>query len=310
MRGFFFTFTSLALACALFALQACGAGGNRAAKGGSGADEPVLAGAKQLKVMSFNMRETSYDVGTEHDWQLRRPACCALLKRHCPTIFGVQEPNPDQVRDIADETGYGWVGRPVSDADTPLGSHFVNAIFYDKARISLVDWGMFWYSDTPDEPSIGEGAFTYRAATWGIFIHRKTGRKFFMIDTHLDVPPHDGPAVRRRELTQLIETESALNQEGLPVIVTGDFNQNTGMEDDIFHILFDASFRSARDEAPATDTDYTFNDWGSSVTMDRIDHIFYRGGLKPLVFGVDRNGYLGVDYPSDHYPVYALFDFE
>lgn len=38
----------------------------------------------------------------------------------------------------------------------------------------------------PDVPSVGWDASTYRTATWALFTHYKSGRKFFYVNTHID----------------------------------------------------------------------------------------------------------------------------
>jgi len=43
-------------------------------------------------------------------------------------------------------------------------------VFYDKARLEVLESGNFWLSDTPDKPgSIGPGLLMPRMMTWAKF---------------------------------------------------------------------------------------------------------------------------------------------
>lgn len=57
------------------------------------------------------------------------------------------------------------------------GEHM--SIFYDSETVSLVDWGTFWLSETPETPSKGWDAACPCTATWAQM--EKDGRR----DRHL-----------------------------------------------------------------------------------------------------------------------------
>ena len=116
-----------------------------------------------------------------------------------------------------------------------------------------------------------------------------------MINTHLD---HKGPEARSEGMKLIAERVEAFKAQGLPVVITADFNATT--DEAIFSPLY-AAAKDARKEATASDQSTTYNGWGKSHSQ--IDHIFCSG------YTVERfevlTGDYGVPYISDHYPIIA-----
>ncbi|MCD8294428.1 MAG: endonuclease/exonuclease/phosphatase family protein [Clostridia bacterium] len=258
---------------------------------------PDEVGDDQLKVLSFNVRTSTSDTGTEHAWNLRRDACCEVIIDENPTVFGVQEAHSNQMTYISENTGYASIGVGREDGGS---TGEIMGIFYKEDLVTLEDWGTFWLSETPDVPSQGFGANYYRCATWAIFLHKLTGKRFFYMNTHLDT----SSSARAEEVPLIVSKLAELNPNGYPTLLTADFNaaSTSSIFDSLKEVLYEA-----RSTAPITDTGATYNGWGSGSSV--IDHIFY-SGLEILEFGVNRNEYLGVQYASDHYAIYALFNFE
>ena len=136
-----------------------------------------------LKVISYNIRMGSANDGT-NSWQYRYPASAMMIDDQKPDIFGLQEALPDQFK-YMDEilVDYKGVGVPRDDGKK---NGEIMAIFWNKKTISMLKWGTFWLSETPDEPSLGWDAACKRTATWALMKDKKTGRKFFYVNTHLD----------------------------------------------------------------------------------------------------------------------------
>lgn len=268
-----------------------------------------------LRVMSYNIRLGVADDG-ENSWQRRCIATRAMLDTVRPDIFGVQEAYDFQLEYItAACPRYRCVGVGREDG-LAQGEHM--SVFYDTTRIELLEWGNYWLSETPNIPSIGWDAMCKRTATWTHLRRREDGSTFFYVNTHLD---HIGVEARRRGLRLLYDSISAMNPDGEPMLLTGDFNvlpTNEGLR------VLDGLLSSARATAELRDTIGSFNGFGklgrSSAApylgeginvdvLEALDYIYYRNMGQCLSFHVDTTTYLHVPYISDHYPVWADFDF-
>ena len=154
----------------------------------------------------------------------------------------------------------------------------------------------------------GWDAACERVATWAILKDKNTGKRLFFLNTHLD---HVGK-VARHEGALLVIGQAAKLSEGLPVIVTGDFNATP--DDEPIQVLVNPS-----DERHLTHTrdvaelkygpEWTFHNYGRIPMGDRswIDYIFVKGDFKVYSNGVitDTLNHL---YPSDHCPVMSVIE--
>ena len=108
---------------------------------------------------------------------------------------------------------------------------------------------------------------------------------------------------------ELIAERAAGIADGLPVILTGDFNANW---DNPILDPIRAELAECRETALVTDKEgiNTYNAWGEKdapLGADVIDHIFYRG-VQAERYEV-LNGDYGVPFISDHWPVMGTFRF-
>jgi endonuclease/exonuclease/phosphatase family metal-dependent hydrolase len=175
------------------------------------------------------------------------------------------------------------------------------AIFYNTRKVRLLDWGTYWLSETPDKPSRGWDADCKRTATWTLMEMKDSGRKFFYVNTHLD---HRGDIAQQKGLELIVERIAAMNPEGLPMILTGDFNVKP--EDPVLGGL-NAKMLDARKTALKTDSRATFNAWGKSASI--IDYIYYSGFTECAEYETIVRQYKGVLYISDHYPIVSRLVF-
>jgi endonuclease/exonuclease/phosphatase family metal-dependent hydrolase len=248
-----------------------------------------------LKVMSFNIRMSDGSEQTDGDnhWQHRKEAVVEMLQAEHPAVIGMQEVCWEQMVYLQEHlTGYAGLG---VGRDDGVEAGEVMAIFYDEAVLEATVWGTFWLSETPGEVSRGWDAACHRTATWAIFRNRLSGQTWAMINTHLD---HKGPEARREGMRLIANRVEALKAQGLPVVITADFNATT--DEEIFAPLY-AAADDARKVAKESDESDTFNGWGRSHSQ--IDHIFC-SGYEVERFAVLTDDY-GVPYISDHYPVVA-----
>lgn len=265
-----------------------------------------------LKVMSYNVRLSTPE-DSLNAWPLRRGASERMLQLERPALLGLQEACPDQVEyldTVLPQYRRVGVGREDGKAEGEM-----MAIYFDTSLFDLEDWGSFWLSETPDVPSLGWDAACKRTCTWAVLLLRQSGQRLLFVDTHLD---HVGVVAREQEVRLIADSIQSLTQryelgEQPLVLLTADFN--TGAANRIFKPL-KALMNEAREHAPVTDHEYTFNGFGKVLSVADyraqnpdedyedhvvIDHIFY-SGVTPLSFRVLRGDY-GVPFISDHFPI-------
>ena len=212
-----------------------------------------------IKVISYNVRCSGGD--GENHWDKRKHASINMIHDEKPTIFGLQEANPDQMQYLVEnlpEYGYIGVGREDGVAS---GEHM--SIFYLKDEVELLDGGTFWLSETPDVPSKGWDAACKRSCTWTKLKMKSTGKEFVYMNTHLD---HVGVEARKQGLALIVERANEIVPEGT-VFLTADFNALT--TNPIFDDL-KAVMKDAREEAPVTDRRGTYNGWNAENTSNPI----------------------------------------
>ena len=255
--------------------------------------------SSELKVMSYNIRLGSADDGT-NSWLYRCQATLDMLEDQKPDVIGLQEALEDQVRLLEEFTrDYDYVG--VGREDGKKEGEYM-AIFWNRKTVKLMKWGTFWLSETPEKPSKGWDAACYRTATWALMKDKRTGEKFYFVNTHLD---HVGTEARKNGLKLIVDRIDQINPEGYPMVLTGDFNiKPTAPElKDL-----DSRMKSARKVAPKTDSHNTYNDWGKAKKDMIIDYI-YISGFTCLEYQTVTKKYAQRTYISDHYPISARLIF-
>ncbi|MBO6168609.1 MAG: endonuclease/exonuclease/phosphatase family protein [Bacteroidales bacterium] len=269
-------------------------------KGGEKEEQPAKPQYWKIKVMSYNIRVPSKEANPDNDWPVRKVGTPAMIKAQRPTVFGLQEAVTEQIKYILDNVeGYSYYGLGRDNGKAiPSASGEIMAIFWDDAQVSVLDWGTFWLSDTPDKVSKGWDAACRRTATWCRFKHKESGKDFLYVNTHLD---HKGATARKEGLKLVVSKIAELNTDKLPVILTGDFN--VPPTDECVEVLR-STMRDARVTSPVTDQYNTYNAWtpeGKRI----IDYIWYSGFDGILSYHTVRDPYAGVALISDHYPITA-----
>lgn len=281
--------------------------------------------AQELYVASYNIRyQNDDDAKKGNGWNQRCPVICAQLNFEHPDIFGTQEVLKSQLDDLQrllPEYDYIGVGR---EDGKHGGEH--EAIFYDRERIRLMDHGDFWLSETPEKPGLGWDAACTRICTWGKFKDRKSRKKFYFFNLHMD---HVG-IVARREAAKLVVAKIREIAGEAPVILTGDFNVD--QHNEIYTTftssgLMKDSYEHARYRFAENGT---FNSYDPELKTDsRIDHVFVSPTFSVERYGILTNAYWTpsaqsadklkghgapqeIDFmkyekrlPSDHYPVFV-----
>lgn len=253
-----------------------------------------------LKVMSYNIRLGIGKDGT-NSWEFRYPATALMIEDQQPDVFGVQEAHDFQILFIKENLrNYDCVGVGREDGKSE-GEHM--SIFWNKKKISLIKSGTFWLSETPAKPSIGWDARCKRTATWALMKDKRTGKKFYFVNTHLD---HRGALAQKNGLALIVSRIDEINPQGYPMVLTGDFNvkPNNPVLTDLDKIM-----QSSRKVAKKTDNHQTFNGWGKAKSDAVIDYIYVSGFSDCIEYQTITKPYAERKFISDHYPIFTTLKF-
>lgn len=261
--------------------------------------------APPLRVMTFNIRYNNPGDGV-NAWPNRKDWVAGLIRFHNADVVGVQEALADMMSDLdARLPGFARVG--VGRADGKLAGEF-SAIMYRTDRLALLDSGTFWLSTTPEiAGSKGWDTAIERVATWARFRDKRTGCSHVHLNTHFD---HVGETARQ-ESARLIRRRLVSLANGLPIIVTGDFNTDPTSAayriltrdtlPDAVTPLADAMLISEGGHYGPTST------WTAFKAIEpgrRIDYVMVSPGVTVLSHGILPDYWDG-RFPSDHLPVIA-----
>ena len=265
-----------------------------------------------VRVMTFNIRYGSANDG-ENNWDRRKEMVFGVLRQQGPDLVGLQEALRFQIDDIrAALPEYGELGCGREDGKTK-GEY--SAILYRKDRLDMNDSGTFWLSDTPDVPgSITWGNACTRLCTWGRFVPKRSGKAFYMFNTHLD---HVSQFSRDKSAILLVSRLRDRKHPD-PFIVTGDLN--TGEDNPVVRYLKGeqplpvANNGLSKNPIPLVDTFRvlhpdasdvgTFHSFKGGRSNAKIDYIFAQPGarvLKAEILHDSKDNH----YPSDHFPIMA-----
>ncbi|MEC1525926.1 endonuclease/exonuclease/phosphatase family protein [Neobacillus niacini] len=206
----------------------------------------------------------------------------------------------NQVYDAADMLPeYDWVG--LGREGGSKGEY--TAIFFKKDRFKVMEYDHFWLSETPNViGSTSWGNPVTRMVTWARFVDVKTNLQFYHMNTHFD---HESSNARVKS-AQLIIKKIDEFDPNLPIIVTGDFNENINTKPYEVFLTVGAFL----DTWNMTNLRYneelgTFNDFRDPHGgKERIDWILVQGNMIVESVGIVANHSNG-RFPSDHYPVVA-----
>lgn len=254
----------------------------------------------ELKVMSYNIRLATGKDGT-NSWEFRHPATIEMLKDQKPDVFGVQEAMLTQIL-FMEEYCEDYKNVGVGRDDGKKKGEFMS-IFWNKKNIKMLKWGTFWLSETPEKPSMGWDARCMRTATWALMKDKRTGKKFYFVNTHLD---HRGKEAQKNGLKLIVDRIESINPEKYPMVLTGDFNikpDNPALVD------LDARMKCTRKVALKTDDHNTFNGWSVKPTDRVIDYIYFSGFSSCPEYQTVTKKYAERPFVSDHYPIFARLIF-
>lgn len=257
----------------------------------------------ELNVMSFNIR---YDNPEDslNNWQYRKDVAAKIIKTKDIDIVGAQEVLSNQLADLKERLPeYNAIG--VGREDGKEQGEY-SALLYKKDRFDEVKSGYFWLSETPEVVgSKGWDGACERIATWAVLKDKATGKEVFAINTHLD---HVGKVARQEGVTLLLSKAHELSN-GLPVIMTGDFNaapQSSVIKHVTDETIKEHLINSKTVAKEVIGTEWTFHDFGNLPLERRenIDYIFVSKAVEVDKFETVADK-LDEIYLSDHTPIVA-----
>ncbi len=258
-----------------------------------------------IDAMSFNIRYDNPEDGKQN-WHHRKENVVRMINFYDLDIIGMQEVLVAQLNYLKEHLNqYETVG--VGREDGKDKGEFA-PIFYRKERFEMLDSGTFWLSETPEEISKGWDAALERIATWAIFKDRNSEKKFMFMNTHFD---HVGD-IARMESAKLLKQKANELANGLPLVLTGDFNLvpesvaiKTLTKPDGENTLVNTSSVAAFTYGP----DWTSCGFDNRPFEERkvIDYIFVKKVEKVNKYAVFSE-LLNDIFLSDHCPVFAQIE--
>lgn len=263
----------------------------------------LLDSKAQIKVMTFNIRYDNKDDGI-NQWSNRKEHAAELIKFHGADFIDMQEALINQIKDLSTQLpDFAWIGQGRDDGKE--AGEF-SPIMYQKKKFTLLKSHTFWLSDSCEKVGFGWDAVCRRVVTYGYFKENKTGKLFYVFNTHFD---HKGQ-VARRESSKLVLKKMAEIAGKKPAILTGDFNakpdsepiQIITQESNPLHLTDTEKISKTPHYGPYS----TFNGFkGEEIPDSHIDYIFVKNGIKCLSHASHSEAWEGL-YPSDHFPVSAV----
>lgn len=269
-----------------------------------------------IRLMTFNIL-VDKRTDAPYSWNHRRQQIVSLLKYYNPDIFCIQEALEHQRAYIADffpEFSCLGIGRNDGKSD---GEQV--PVFHRKDMFMMKEEGRFWLSKTPYiAGSTGWDAKCPRTVIWKKLQHKTLNHTIIVANTHYD---HVGK-IANINSSQLIRHELSSIDPNCPVILCGDFNSHE--QSPAYKQILSAGFMDASKDGEAvcyglnfTYHRFLMNEYMTNLLPlqqdhDRIfraiDHVFFRGEIKILRYGILADNQSGV-YPSDHFPVLCDFTF-
>lgn len=254
-----------------------------------------------VKVMTLNIRYNNPD-DSINAWPERIPLFCRFISGEKPDILGMQEVLWSQYT-VMDSVLKDYASVGVGRDDGARGGE-MNPVFFRRDRFDLVRTITFWLSDTPEiAGSKGWGASLPRIVTWAELVDKYKHEHFYFFNTHF---AHDSDSARIMS-SRILLKEVGRIADGLPYIVTGDFNMlpySTGYSiltgpDESVPVLQDSYFVSEKKPSGPT---WTYNGFSDKPGTGRVDYIFVKNGMKVLDHTTldEKEGDIFI---SDHWPV-------
>ncbi|KAF3947063.1 hypothetical protein CMV_026751 [Castanea mollissima] len=286
-----------------------------------------------LAVMTFNLHEDQ-PLDSPNSWEKRRDLCISVITSYSPAILCTQQGLKSQLDYLHQGLpGYDQFGVSRKGSQDTSDEHCT--IFYDKAKVELVEGGTFWLSESPSVPgSMSWGSLVPYVHTFQLKGVEPPGFSFQIVNTNMD---ELSPRARRRSALLTWQHIASL-PPSLPVVYCGGFNtqkesttgrfllgrsREHGVVGDMRDVWPNARVRK---NVSLIRTYHGFKGdkqgaleylklifralclcWDRQTQDLHIDWILFRGrSLIPVSCEVVSDNIDGY-YPSSHYPIFAEF---
>ncbi|MBP5521036.1 MAG: endonuclease/exonuclease/phosphatase family protein [Bacteroidales bacterium] len=257
-----------------------------------------------IRFANYNMREILAVDTADRAFYKRLPLIVKRITDYDFDIIGTQEVTYEMRSALFEVLGdtYGIFGSGRKNYSNGEGT----PIMYKRDRFDLLNKGNFWLSETPDVPgSVSWDCSQERLATWGIFLDKKTGKKFLYINTHFD---HRGPISRAKAAELLLQKARELGG-GLPAFFSGDFNATVSSDE--LAVLSDNdlvkdSYASSVTEPTGRVGSYYGFDFDMPDDENRIDYIFVPKSATVHSYACIDDDFRDRQYSSDHCPLLVV----
>ncbi|NBD31088.1 MAG: endonuclease [Alphaproteobacteria bacterium] len=257
-----------------------------------------------LRVATLNVHYIVQSAGdgpwSEQGWHRRKAPLDAAFKAIGADLFALQESEtfPATNRDGTNLTlDYLLQRNPgVAAAATgdPADFPSTQPMLYRTDRLTLLDQGWFFFSETPDVIYSRTFDGSWPAfASWAEF-QDATGQRVRVVNVHFEYRSRSN---RRLSAALVRDRIAPVIDAGTPVLLVGDINAMHGAA------TMDQLEQAGLSFLHVDGATYHFNR-GINL-FGAIDHIAHSAGIVPLGDPVVLRRRFGDTWPSDHYPVAA-----
>lgn len=303
----------------------------------------------EVRVMFYNVLFGHYGFRKKEDGKplrdvptdKRNPLQAAMVAEYLPDVIGCQEFDRTKRGDFLPPHGQAMKENPHAHLDRLLASigyketiardvgvhpYYNNTpLFYNTKTTKLIKSAYFWYENQIDDENRGNCGVSdcaSKAATWGVFEDKKTGKRYIVVSTHMCTRSNGVRGLQAVEVVDLIT--SLVEKYDAPVFFGGDFNGLPNHANYTYFVSDKANYIDvalngvAKEFASITRTHHTYPlynpeldlelvapDDNTGESLSCIDHIMMTNAenVEVNVYGVvvDECSQSG----SDHYPIFA-----
>ncbi len=230
-------------------------------------------------------------------YKIRRPLLKRVFNNYDADIIGMQE---------VTERWEKYFDNDLKNFDKLLvyrseSSKEAVPIYWNKNKLTVVDSGYFWLSETPEVSSSSWNSGCVRITCWVLFKIKESGKVFAFVNTHLD---HASELARINGIKLIDSFIKNKFGSDIPLVLTGDFNSSPNSET----IKTANNFlNDTRHIASKTTTDLTFHAYQPDANVI-IDYIFVSKNIKCSEFKIIKELDDKGRPQSDHFGVFAKLD--
>lgn len=260
----------------------------------------------QVRIGTFNLRRAASETDPQNNWDNRKTRVIQSIKDNKYDVLGLQELDTQMQNYLVANLGSDYEFKFFSPyAQNGLGDRG-QGIMYKKNTFTLVDWKFFWLSESPytiaPNNDSGSSGNYIRGGCYVILTHVNTGISFFAMNTHGCL--NQSSNIQWAPVYKKIEETN--NPKGYPSFFFGDLNARPELESSVMFRTWWKDPYTELNKTYVLGPSGTYNGFNLNKNMNtapRIDYVYYRGKVEPLLYKNDGTRYGGY-YPSDHFPVY------